>query len=267
MAKAQKQTTDVAVVEEKNTAVSEHLAAFEQMGGMGMENVTANDVLIPRLNILQALSPQLNKNKPEFIKGAEIGQICDLAMGEAFVGPVRVVPVYYNVQYLEWAPRTSTRGLVAIHDKMPADITKNDKNQNMLPNGNNVVESRQFYCLLPDHGNRRVFIPMTGTQAKKAKKWMHYATNERIKNSVGKEFMPPLFYRVYVLETKHENNQQGDWYGWLIERGPTVQDLDNAAATITEAVEFHKSITRGEVRGDQDVNNAPDDVAEDGEVM
>lgn len=263
--KAAETTTDLVTTSpDANTAIANFGDTFELHSGLGMESVTANDVLIPRITILQALSPQLNKNKPEYIKGAEVGQICDTAMGEILPSPVRVIPVHYSVSYLEWAPRTSSRGLVAIHAKMPDGVTKNDKNQNVLPNGNNVVESAQFFCLLPDYGNRRVFLPMTSTQRKKAKRWMGWATGERLKNSAGREFIPPLYYRSYLLSTIHENNQQGDWEGWLIERSLPVTELEGTANIITNAVEFQKSIAAGLVRGDQDADPVH---ADDEDVM
>ncbi|TXH52589.1 MAG: hypothetical protein E6Q97_15710 [Desulfurellales bacterium] len=255
--------SEVAVVpEQQNGLPSEFQEMFEQHSGLGLESVTANDVLIPRLTILQALSPQLNKNKPEFIKGAEVGQICDTAMGEILGTPLRVVPVHYSVVYLEWAPRTSSRGLVGIHAKMPDGVVKNDKNQNVLPNGNNVVESAQFFLLLPDYGNRRVFLPMTSTQRKKAKRWMAWATGERLKNSAGREFIPPLYYRSYLLSSIHENNQQGDWEGWVVERSSPVTELPGTADIITNAVEFQKSIASGAVRGDQEADPVSVDDAE-----
>ena len=42
--------------------------SFEDFAGAGLENVTSDDLLVPRLGILQALSPQLNRNKTDLLQ-------------------------------------------------------------------------------------------------------------------------------------------------------------------------------------------------------
>ena len=47
---------------------------FEEDAGAGSETITTKDQLIPFINILQKLSPQLDKQKPsDYLKGAEEG--------------------------------------------------------------------------------------------------------------------------------------------------------------------------------------------------
>jgi hypothetical protein len=47
---------------------------FEAHAAAGMEDVSSKDVIIPRLTLLQTLSPQLNKKKGEYIEGADISK-------------------------------------------------------------------------------------------------------------------------------------------------------------------------------------------------
>ena len=49
------------IAEKKSTAIAAS-SMFEEDAGSGLENVTAEDLTIPRLKILQALSPEVNKN-------------------------------------------------------------------------------------------------------------------------------------------------------------------------------------------------------------
>ena len=145
---------------------------FEALEGQGLENVGVKDVLLPRLTILQSLSPQLNSRKPEYIEGAKVGDICDVGMGEIFEPPLLFLPLHYTKQWLEWAPRASGKGLVAIHDD-PAILDKCERDAKKRPftkEGNLVSETAQFFGLNISAGNRLCFLPMASTQLKRAKK-------------------------------------------------------------------------------------------------
>ena len=54
--------------------------------GAGMENMTAEDFMIPRLSILQQMSTQVNKRDGAYVDGAEPGHILDNVAGVAFDG-------------------------------------------------------------------------------------------------------------------------------------------------------------------------------------
>lgn len=227
---------------------------FFNDSGAGLENVSPNDLIIPRLTILQGLSPQVQKNKPEFIPGASAGDICDVGTGEIFEPPLLFLPVHYIKQYLEWAPRSSGKGLVAIHnnDEILEQCEIDEKRKAWLPNGNYVAETAQFFGFNLTAGGRRSFLPMSSTQLKVARKWLTLATSEKIRRKDGTEFTPPLFYRAYNLSTVEQSNNEGSWVGWKIERGPTMTELENWNALYKEALEFRESLTKGEVRGDLD---------------
>lgn len=228
--------------------------SFAQYAGAGTENITASDIIVPRLTILQALSPQLNAKKSEYIAGAKAGDICDVGTGEIFEAPLMFLPVYFKKQWLEWAPRSSGQGLVAIHDS--SDIlnqTKpNDRKQPILANGNLIAETAQFFGLNLSAGGRRSFLPLTSTQLKKAKRWLTLASAEKpLARKDGSTFAPPLFYRIYQLSAVSESNAKGDWIGYKIERGPSLPDYGPDWEKIRdEAVKFLASLTRGELRGD-----------------
>ena len=51
-----------------------------------LKNMTQDDLLIPRLKILQTQSPEVNKADGSYIKGAEAGHILDNVAGKVFDG-------------------------------------------------------------------------------------------------------------------------------------------------------------------------------------
>jgi hypothetical protein len=236
---------------------------FSAEAGSGLENVTARDVMIPRLTILQSLSPQVNRNKPEYIAGASAGDICDVGTGEVIPLPLIFIPVYFKKQWLEWAPRTSGRGLVNIHNSPNIlDETKlNQRGQPALANGNLISETAQFFGLNMNAGGKHSFLPLTSTQLKKSKRWLALATSEKLARADGSFYTPPLYYRAYRLSSVPESNAQGDWMGWRIDRDISIIDFPNWKAVKQDAIEFQKAIIAGEIRGDisEDATGDKDD--------
>ena len=230
---------------------------FEAMAGFGFENVNeSRDILIPRLAILQALSPQCTRNKPEYLPDARPGDICDTATGTIFPQPLKVVVVDYMVSYLEWAPRASNKGLVGIYaDGHTLPETRPDeRGRQVTAAGNLLVESRQFFCILPEHGNRRVFIPMSSTQAKKAKGWV---TSMRAEKFPATEQPVPLFYRTHLLSSFGESNAEGSWEGWKIKPGETVRELPNAMATMKAITGFFNVLKTGHTKAQMTDDEVP----------
>lgn len=233
--------------------------AFSAMAGEGLENVTTRDLIIPRLTLLQALSPQVQAKKPEYINGAKVGDICDVGTQEIFDAPLLFLPVHYIKQYLEWAPRSSGKGLVKIHDDASIlDHCKPDeKNRPTTKDGNYIAETAQFFGLNMSAGGRKCFLPMASTQLKKARRWLTLATSEKVTRLDGSSFTPPLFYRLYNLSVADESNAEGDWAGWKIERGERLQDFaPNWREHYDEAIAFRESLKRGEIRGDVGAEDA-----------
>jgi hypothetical protein len=230
---------------------------FAEYADAGFQNVTPSDLLIPRITILQALSPQLSRSEPEYIKEAHSGDICDVAMGEIY-SDLLFLPVYYRKDYMEWAPRSEGRKFpVAIHndDRIYKECHKDEKG--IFWHGKNkIAETAQFFGFNVSAMMRKCFIPMTGTQFKKAKRWLHLATGEKLKRADGSFFTPPLFYRTYKLGVAEEKNNEGNWFGWTIERGPTLPELTADEIGIawrelkTAAAEFQVNLIKGEYKAD-----------------
>jgi hypothetical protein len=225
---------------------------FARNAGDGLENVGARDLIIPRITILQALSPQVQAKKPEYIQGAQVGDICDVGTQEIFEAPLVFLPVHYVKQFLEWAPRSSGKGLVKIHDD-PAildECERDEKNRPITKDGNTIAETAQFFGLNLSAGGRRCFLPLSSTQLKKARRWLTLATSEQVAREDGSSFTPPLFYRTYNLSTVDESNAEGDWSGWKIERGTKLQEVEGWKELYAEAMSFRDAIKSGTVRGD-----------------
>lgn len=232
-----------------NREVAAASSLMASQAGAGLENVTAADLLIPRLAIIQALSPQIDKNEALYDPNANVGDIYDVGTGERVGNAMSYIPVHFVKVWLEWAPRRSGNGLVAIHDT-PAILQHCEKDEKGRPyHGENLVqETAQFYGLNLNFSGRRSFIPFASTQMKKAKNLLTLAMGERIMAG-DREMTPPLFYRAYDLTTIPESNAEGKWIGWKIERGQLTEDI-GGEDLVRECMAFRDSLLRGEAKAD-----------------
>lgn len=218
----------------------------------GLENVTSRDVIIPRLTLLQGLSPQLNKNKSEYIEGAAAGDFCDVSTGEIFKGSIHFLPVYFATIYLEWGP-VRGKGLIANHGlsaKILEKCKRDELGRNVTKEGNFIAETATYYGLNLSAGGRRSFIPLSSTQLKNSRKWMTLITNERVAGRGGKEFTPPIFYRSWKASIVGESNAKGDWNGWKFTPDKDIITLDPSKNLLAEAKAFFEDARSGLVKGD-----------------
>lgn len=263
-APAKKSASKEVALKKPGAVASPAAALFHAHAGAGMERVTAKDILVPRIGILQALSPQLSKQKTEYDPDAKVGLIYNVTMGEIVAEEqMMFIPLSYQKAYLEWYPRNTNKGLARIHDtdEILASTQPDDRGRPTLKNGNYVAETMQFYGLnITDGKEELCFVAMTSTQLKKGRQLLTMATSEKVEDGEGGTFTPPLFWRAYVFGTKPENNAEGDWIGWDIERGPLLQDMEGFEALFEKLVELNRQISAGiakaDLRGDNSDINA-----------
>lgn len=218
----------------------------------GLENLNQNDLLIPRLSIIQGLSPQMTRTKAEYDPNAKPGDIYDVALGERFGEGIDFIFVHYQKQWLQWAPRTSGKGLQAIHSTAEIlEKTKPDeRNRPILPNGDYISETAQLYGLNVSGGFRKSFIAMAVTQLKKARQMLTLATTEKLTRKDGTEFTPPIYYRSYHLSAVPESNNEGDWMGWKMERSKAMTDFTNWKDLLENVKNFQAALIAGEAKAD-----------------
>jgi hypothetical protein len=227
---------------------------FSNDAGAGFENVRPDDLSIPFLVILQDGSPEVKKTHPDYatkgIKGATAGHIMNSLTKQIYnpnvdTDKVEFIPCFYQKLWVEWKDRQKgPGGIVKSHpdDRLLGNTRKNDKGQDVLPNGNILNTTAYFFGMVVVDGEPiRCVIGLTSTQLKKARQWLSMATSIKFDGPSGK-FTPPLFAHSYYLSAIPENNDKGSWYGWkvemcgrneemvLIEEARTIQQQSRAGA-------------------------------------
>jgi len=231
---------------------------LEQFAGAGLQEVKATDLAIPFLRILAQLSPQVNKRDGAYVQGAEAGDIYHTVSNTAFKGAdgITVVPCYFQHRFLEWKPREKGGGFVGSHradDAIVKTTRRDDRGNDVLPNGNLLVNTYQFFVLLlTEEGPQRCMIAMSSSQVTKAKKWLTVMESQTFRASTGSLLTYPMFYNKYRLVTVPQQNDKGSWYGWEIQKiGPLNEDESHL---FQMGAQFMKAISAGDVvvREDQE---------------
>jgi hypothetical protein len=184
-------------------------------------NFTADDIMVPRLSILQQMSPQINKRDGSYVEGAEPGFIYDnvsMSVVDGAIG-ITVVPVTYRRAFIQW--KRDRGGFVADLEDASCldDCTRGERGEYFTPDGDEIVVTATYVILvLADDGSfSPALLSMAKSQIKKSRQWnsiMH-----RLKISVdgdGKTITPAMFYDAYQLSSVEESNDQGSWFGWSV---------------------------------------------------
>ena len=176
----------------------------------------ADEMQIPFIRALQALSPQLNKKKPEYIDGSEQGDLFNTVTGQVWNGEegVTIIPCYQVTKYLEFTPRDmggGFRGEISPTNPVLQQTTRQGSKE-LLPTGNELVKSDQHYCLVLDgEGSfQPAVIYMKSTQLKVSRRWKTQIAMQKIKHpKTGQMITPPLFATEWKITTVEESNDQG----------------------------------------------------------
>lgn len=225
--------------------------------GAGTEDMGMRDLSTPFLSILQQLSPQVNKRDSKYIEGAEASMIHNAATHAIYDGEqgVLIVPCGYQRRYTEWKPNRG--GLVkdwGTDESGYQSCNVGEKGQHTTGNGNVINEAAVFYAFLLDGGSvSEVIIQMSGTEFKKAKGWNSLIKNYKIPHPTDpqQQINPAIFYSTYRMTTVPEQNDQGNWFGWKIEKGADVLTLPNGGELYMKARGFRNMFLSGKVKAPQ----------------
>lgn len=191
--------TEVATTETHALAFSQKMPAYMSQGtARGSEEVKASDIVLPRLEMVQALSPikEVNEDARE---GYLFNSVTQEVLGES----VYFVPVYYRMEYLVWKDQDQGGGFFGSFNTL-ADAEAR-KAQAVAggedPDSIEVVDTPVQYGLMIREGGEieQIVISMAKTKSKVSRKW-----NAMIQIAGGDRFS-----RVYKISTFRDENKKG----------------------------------------------------------
>ena len=189
-------------VNEKNEVMNADVPDYIKQGqGRGNENVGADDIQLPRIEVLQAISPQINKRNAEYIDGAEAGMFFNTLTGDLLGESVRVTPINFVTRFLVWVDRQkdSNGGLRGVFD------TEQEANQFLSTQEDaaklEVVRTAEHLVMFDD--GTTAIVSMSKSKQRASRKW-----NSLIRLNGGDRFS-----RSYELSSTEEKSAKGDYIG------------------------------------------------------
>jgi hypothetical protein len=191
-------------VKEEFEIVTNEIPDFMKQGNRGAENVGTDDMIIPRIELIQALSPVRKKSDPAYIEGAEEGMLYNNVTRTLYGTEVTVVPVYYTKQFLVWKDRKAGGGgsngfRGAFASKELADRAIAELAEEALE----VSDTAQHFVLVRNGDDwQEAVISMAKSKVKVSKRW----------NSLMRLSNTDSFSRAYKLSATTETNARNESY-------------------------------------------------------
>lgn len=217
---------------------------IKQGRGRGNENVTTEDLQLPRIDVLQALSPQINKKKDSYIEGAEVGDIFNTLTGELYPDGLRFTPISFVKRFLVWVDRKQDsngglRGVFETEIEAEQFIDEQD-DANKLE----VVMTPEHLVLLDD--GTEAILAMGKSKVKVSRKF-----NSLVRLQGGDRFS-----RSYLLTSVDDESAQGEYQNISIK-----PDGFPSEEVYRKAEKLYESIADGGMQASANY----DDVREEGD--
>ena len=206
---------------------------FGDHAGAGMENVGANDILIPFLGVIQALSPQIEKGHAKLIDGAEIGDLYNTVTNELFGDGkmIHFVACCKETKFVEWIKRSEGGGLVGFHEPGSEFVNAckaaaKDVFKLSTDEGHDLVETHYVYGMLINGAKGKtceqpLVISFSSSKIKVYKAQLM----TRIRTVKG---TPPMYgFRFAVTAVTEKNKQNQPYKNFKID--PAGEDMMGSA--------------------------------------
>jgi len=247
-------------VKSKNEVASGDISVdlIVKAAGRGLENVSNDDITIPRLAVVQAGSPQRKKKDEKYIEGAEEGHIFNTVTNKLYdVEGITVIPCGYRKSYVEWVPRESGGGLVAIHDMKPEGTTVDPKSKKSFLGENQIVDTAEHFVLIKsDDSWEAAILTMTSSNLGVSRKWNTLLKMKKM-NIKGQMVEPPSFLYMFKLSTINAENDLGSWFKYKIEEIGQVESKN----IFTQAEALSDSVSEGKIKVSDPVDTETTTVA------
>lgn len=226
-----------AVVERQTTAVatSQDVPDYiRQSQGRGSEHVEMQDLVIPRIELVQALSHCLEEGGAEYIEGAKPGMFYNSVTRELYGPSVIVCPVFFKKQHLCWKDRKKGGGFGGAFDSAQEAHERIAQEQTDIDAWEAVETHQQIVLVVnPDtYETSEAVLSCARTKQKVSRQW----------NSLIRVNGFDRFSRIYELFGVDDENNNGDKF-----KNIGVRYVDFASMPVYKAAEsLYNSIASGE---------------------
>lgn len=182
--------------------------------GRGRENIDQTDLVLPRIKLLQPLSPEVDK-------GLQPGHLVNSLTGEDYGTEMTIIPIIHFKSRIYWREREEGGGILcsAPNGLNPtrsefapccAECKLKDWNNNAKTSKEKAPKCVIYYnfAVLVNDGATPVALSMERTKIRVAKKLLSLAAY------TGGNL--DMFARKYKISVEKVKNDQGTWYNYAV---------------------------------------------------
>lgn len=207
----------------------------------GSEHVSTQDLVIPRIELAQALSPCVDEQKAEYIEGCRPGMLYNSVTRALYGNQLTVIPVFFKKQFLCWRDRKAGGGFGGAFDTMQEALDRIQQEEK--PDEWEAIETAQQLVLTydPETGDTsEAVVSMARTKQKVSRQW-----NSLIRLNGFDRFS--RMYNLFGIDEQNTLNQDYKNFG--------VQYVDwTPVEPYKRAEQLYNSIASGERKFKVDEN-------------
>jgi hypothetical protein len=181
----------------------------EVKGRDGFDAMTKEDMVLPRLGICQALSPQRQKDKPSYIQGLSEGDMFNTITGQNYGDKIELIPLTFTKSRIYFRALTEGGGILCsssngIDGGSLAPTCAECPNSKFGAEGKQPVCTEFFnYPALVASTKEIVIVSLKSSGLKVAKQW----------NMRMQMLNKPMYVGVYSFSIVPQKSKGGDFYG------------------------------------------------------
>lgn len=252
------------VTKAAGTAVADLGFDMEADAKVHQQDFSADMLTIPRLKILQDLSPEIKPGKIEYVEGARPGLLFN-ELTKTLDEEIEFYPAVFFERYIAWRPRKSGGGLV------DPNLTKEQVEENFTqenigrwigmyraPGMDEAerVEVQQTpewigFARSKSFGIMPVAISFPSTKVKSVRdiNTTIHLRKQPTKDGTG-TFTPPPFYHAFRMRTGLEQGNENEWFGFAIDHIGVLPDPGVDPMLVKEARALKLKYDTGKVKVD-----------------
>jgi hypothetical protein len=218
---------------------------MDEANSRGQEGVGVDDLTIPRLSIIQDLSPQRKKQDPQYIEGADSGMLFNSVTNLLYGVAVVFVPCFYRKEWVIWKSQNSGGGFLgAFKTEHQARVEWREKGYEGKIDKKGEPEyeindtGQQFGLIAHENGTvEDIVISMS-----KSKRKIDKQLNTLVKMAGGDRFG-----KMYKISAVSDQNSAGqDYFNFAVEAMGFIESEE----TYRRAEAMYEAVSSGE----RDVN-------------
>jgi hypothetical protein len=212
----------------------------------GSEEVDASDLIIPRLEVAQGLSPQLDADKEEvYVEGLKKGDLFNSVTHTIYPKPTLFVPVMYKKDYLIWKLRKfggGFRGAFATRDDAKNILAAMEDSVQC-----EIMDTPQQFGIVQRADGKwdEIVISMPRTKAK---------VSRRLNSAIKMSDIGDRWEQTHNVFSVTEKNARGDYYNLAFTSAGFTTE-----APYKMAEQMYKDLSTGRAKASTDFRQPTDD--------